>query len=128
LGMWLTDLAALHLVVVALGIDVSIGGSMLVLVGVNVAIALPAAPAHLGTLELGAMVPLELLGVGREQALAFALIYHAMQALPLAGRVGVRFILAPLDGRRAADRERHPGCTPSFTAAGEGDPDGPPNR
>src|SRR5262245_15564651 len=96
--MWSTDLAALELVLVALGVHLPFGGALLVLLAINIAITLPTTPAHVGSFELGALVALQLLGVGREQALAFALVYHAMQALPLAviGLVEMRFILATL--------------------------------
>jgi uncharacterized protein (TIRG00374 family) len=96
--MWLTDLVALQLVVHALGVHVPLGGSMLVLLAVNIAITLPSTPAQIGSFELGAVLALDLMGVGREQALAFALVYHAMQALPLAviGLAEMRFILTTL--------------------------------
>jgi hypothetical protein len=107
LAMWLTDLAALQLVLVALDVQIPFGGSLLVLLAVNVAITLPAAPAHVGSFELGAVVALGLLHVGREEALAFALVYHAMQALPLAiiGLAELRFILATLNRGASASAD-----------------------
>jgi uncharacterized membrane protein YbhN (UPF0104 family) len=103
LVMWATDLLALHLVLVGLHVDAPLGASLLTLLAINVAIALPAAPAHLGSFEFGAVLALHMVGIGREQALAFALVYHAMQALPLAviGLVEMRFITSTL---AAADR------------------------
>jgi uncharacterized protein (TIRG00374 family) len=99
--MWATDLAALELVLLALGIELPPGGPMLVLLAINIAITLPAAPAHLGTFELGALLSLEICGVDRAPALAFALLYHAMQAIPLAliGLAELRFLLRTLDRR-----------------------------
>ena len=41
-----------------------------------------AAPGHLGTFEVGALYSLGFLGVGQDAALAFALVFHAQQALP----------------------------------------------
>jgi uncharacterized membrane protein YbhN (UPF0104 family) len=106
LVMWATDLLALHLVLVALHVDVPLGASLLTLLAINVAIALPAAPAHLGSFEFGAVLALHMVGVSREQALAFALVYHAIQALPLAliGLVEMRFITATLRESEAEPR------------------------
>jgi uncharacterized membrane protein YbhN (UPF0104 family) len=55
---------------------------LLVLLSLNLAIAVPSTPAQVGAFELGASAPLALLGVPPERALAFALLYHVMQALP----------------------------------------------
>ena len=43
----------------------------------------PSTPAKVGALEVGALAALDLLHVASEPALAFALLYHAMQVLPL---------------------------------------------
>jgi uncharacterized membrane protein YbhN (UPF0104 family) len=80
---WLADLGAVLLVMYALDISVPWPGALLVLFVVNVAISLPATPAQLGTLELGALIPLvDILHVAKEPAIAFALVYHATQILP----------------------------------------------
>lgn len=80
---WLIDLGAVLLVLYALDISVPWSGALLVLFVVNVAIALPSTPAQLGTLELGALIPLvDILHVAKEPAVAFALVYHATQILP----------------------------------------------
>jgi glycosyltransferase 2 family protein len=80
---WLLDLVAVMLVMNALEISVPWAGALLVLFVINVAIALPSTPAQLGTLELGALIPLvDILHVAKEPAIAFALLYHATQILP----------------------------------------------
>ena len=86
------------------------GASLLVLMAVNLALVVPfAPPANLGTLELGATLALMEYGVPKEHALAFALVYHLLQVIPigvggltLAGR-------SLLVGRRAAGAPGHPG-------------------
>jgi uncharacterized membrane protein YbhN (UPF0104 family) len=83
LGAWLVDLAQVWLVLHAVHLDLGVPAALLVLFTMNVAIAIPSTPAHVGALELGALVALKLLGVPREQALAFAVLYHAMQIVPL---------------------------------------------
>ena len=80
---WVIDLVAVLLVFYALDISVPWAGALLVLFVINIAIALPSTPAQLGTLELGAVIPLvDILHVAKEPAVAFALIYHATQILP----------------------------------------------
>jgi len=70
----------------------------MVYVAVNVATALPLTPGNLGTFEAGAALPLVALGVGHDAAVAFALVYRAIQWLP------VTFAGAALWVRRAVLR------------------------
>lgn len=80
---WITDLVAVMLVLYALDISVPWAGALLVMFVVNIAISLPSTPGHLGTFELGMLIPLvDILHVPKEPAIAFALLYHATQTLP----------------------------------------------
>lgn len=79
---WMTDLLMIILTMVALGLPASWGTAALVLLAINVAIAIPVAPGHAGTLELGAIAALDILGASRDRAVAFALLYHALQLIP----------------------------------------------
>ncbi|MBI5547025.1 MAG: flippase-like domain-containing protein [Deltaproteobacteria bacterium] len=92
---WVADLAEVWLVLWALGIDLPPAAGLLVLLTLNMAIAVPSTPAQVGTLELGAVAGLTLLKVPDEKALAFALLYHGMQILPLilVGLLDIRFVL-----------------------------------
>ena len=81
--VWSADLGEVMAVLYALDIDLPIAGGMLVLFSLNLTIAIPSTPAQAGALELGAVAALELLHVGHEKALAFALLYHALQVVPL---------------------------------------------
>jgi glycosyltransferase 2 family protein len=80
---WLVDLAMIGLVMWAVGIDLPIGAGVLVLFAINVTIAIPSTPGQLGAFELGAIMSLHLVGVSDEDSLAFALIYHALQIVPI---------------------------------------------
>jgi glycosyltransferase 2 family protein len=75
-GVIVICLAASHIALPA-------ASSLLVLLGVTLALALPSAPAGIGSLELGAVAALRLLGVDDTRAVAFALIYHAIQVVPI---------------------------------------------
>lgn len=81
--VWSADLGEVMAVLYALDIDLPIAAGMLVLFSLNLTIAIPSTPAQAGALELGAVAALELLHVGHEKALAFALLYHALQVVPL---------------------------------------------
>jgi hypothetical protein len=69
----------------AMGLHLPLGASVLVLVAVNLALAVPfAPPGNAGTLEIGATLALVGFQVPKEQALAFALCYHLLQVVPIA--------------------------------------------
>jgi uncharacterized membrane protein YbhN (UPF0104 family) len=80
---WLIDVSAILTVLWALRVGPSLGRALVVLLLVNVAIAIPAAPGQVGSHELGSTVALELLGVPSGQAVAFALVFHATQLAPV---------------------------------------------
>ena len=80
---WAADLTAVLLVLHAVGIDVPIAGGMLILFTFNLAVAIPSTPGQIGTLQVGALVATNLLGIPEEPALAFALLYQLMQIIPL---------------------------------------------
>jgi len=83
LGAWTSDFCCVLFVLVSVGIHVPPAVGLLILLGVNVAILIPATPGNLGSLEIGAAAALDLVGVPREAAFAFAILYHAVQAIPL---------------------------------------------
>lgn len=76
------DALAAFAVMHALHIELSLLAAALVVFFIDFSNALPAAPGHLGTFEVGALYSLGFLGVGQDAAFAFALLFHAQQALP----------------------------------------------
>jgi hypothetical protein len=104
MGAWAIEVAMVFVTLVALHLPVpSIATAALVLVAVNVAALVPGLPANIGAFEMAAMLALASVGVGREAALAFAIVYHASHTIPvtLLGLVGLhrasRPAPAPLD-------------------------------
>jgi uncharacterized membrane protein YbhN (UPF0104 family) len=81
---WLCDLAMMRLVIYAVGLSVEPGATLLMMLFINLAIAVPISPGNAGTQELGAVLALTLTGASREGALAVALIHHACQTIPMA--------------------------------------------
>jgi uncharacterized membrane protein YbhN (UPF0104 family) len=92
-----TDAVAIVICLAALHLHVPAATSLLVLLAVTLVLALPSAPAGMGSLELGAVAALRLLGVDEARALAFALVYHAMQVVPVT-------VLGMYEVRRATRR------------------------
>jgi glycosyltransferase 2 family protein len=81
--VWLLDLASVLLVMSAVRMSSTIASALLVLLFVNLAIAIPASPGQIGAHELGAVTALRIQGVAPEQAVAFALLYHGVQLVPV---------------------------------------------
>lgn len=81
--VWAADLGEVAAVLYAVDIHLSVPAWLLILFSLNLTITVPSTPAQVGALELGALAALNLLNVGHEAALAFALLYHALQVFPL---------------------------------------------
>jgi uncharacterized membrane protein YbhN (UPF0104 family) len=80
---WTADLVAVTLVLHAVGITIPIGGAMLILFTFNLTVAIPSTPGQIGALQVGALAATSLMHIPKEPALAFALLYQAMQIMPL---------------------------------------------
>jgi uncharacterized membrane protein YbhN (UPF0104 family) len=80
---WVADVILIMVVLYALGLPIRIEAALLVIFAANVAIAIPAAPGNVGSLELGVGFALTRLGVPEERAAAFAIVYHGVQLATL---------------------------------------------
>jgi glycosyltransferase 2 family protein len=96
--VWAADLGEVMAVLYAVDVHLPVAAGILILFSLNLTIMVPSTPAQVGALELGALAALELLHVGHEQALAFALLYHTLQVIPLIA-VGLIFELRLVLGR-----------------------------
>lgn len=81
--VWSADLAMITLVAHAVGIALSVPDALLILFTLNLAITAPSTPGSVGALEVGVLAATRLLGIADEPALAFALLYHSLQIVPL---------------------------------------------
>jgi hypothetical protein len=77
------EIALVGVTLDALGIALGLGDWLAVLGAVNLAIALPSTPAHAGAIEAGAALGLIAVGVGHDDAVAFAVLYRVVQWLPV---------------------------------------------
>lgn len=102
---WCVDWLLIELVLAALDLHLAPILGLLVLFVLNLAIAIPSTPGQMGVLELGASSGLMALGVPQDQALAFGLLYHAAQVLPLLVYLLIdgRFVWHMLGGMRQAN-------------------------
>ena len=66
-----------------MGIDAPDHAGIAVMVMVALAVAAPGPPGFLGTFQAGCIAALALYGVGKEQALSYSIIMHAIQAAVL---------------------------------------------
>lgn len=96
--VWAADLGEVMAVLYAVDIHLPIAAGLLILFTLNLTIMVPSTPAQVGALEVGALAALDLLHVGHEAALAFALLYHALQVVPLIA-AGLIFELRLVLGR-----------------------------
>jgi predicted dehydrogenase/uncharacterized membrane protein YbhN (UPF0104 family) len=84
LAAWVLEITVVTLTLRAFHLEVPLGVSLLVLMAVNLALVVPfAPPANLGSLEVGATLALMQSGVPKERALAFAIVYHLLQVIPI---------------------------------------------
>jgi glycosyltransferase 2 family protein len=81
-------------------IDEGFAAALLVLVATNLVLVLPASPAGLGAFEAAAVLALAAYGVEREQALSYALVLHAVNALPFIAIGWLALWLSTRRGRR----------------------------
>jgi glycosyltransferase 2 family protein len=64
-------------------LDLPFGAGVTVLAFVGVGISVPSAPGYVGVFHWAATAALEVFGVPRSTALAYALIYHASAIVPI---------------------------------------------
>jgi hypothetical protein len=80
---WTCETAMIVLAARAMGLQISFPLATVVLLGINLAMALPSTPASAGPFEGATVAVLMFAGVGKGPALAFALFYHALQVIPV---------------------------------------------
>jgi uncharacterized protein (TIRG00374 family) len=97
---WLLLAASGWLLFHSTGIDEGFAAALLVLVATNLVLVLPASPAGLGAFEAAAVLALAAYGIQREQALSYALVLHALNAIPFVVIGYVALLLSTRRGRR----------------------------
>jgi uncharacterized protein (TIRG00374 family) len=80
--VWLAPILRAYLCFAALGLDLPLMAGVAVLVLVSMGSMIPSAPGYIGTTQYACVVSLAIYGVGRGEALAFSVVFHATQLLP----------------------------------------------
>lgn len=83
IAIWMVETMMVIICAKALGMVISAPLSIVTLVGINLALAVPSTPANVGPFEAGVVVVLTSAGFAKPEALAFGLIYHLVQILPV---------------------------------------------
>jgi uncharacterized protein (TIRG00374 family) len=80
---WACEIAMVVVCARAIQLRVTPDLAIVILLGINLALALPSTPASVGPFEGGVVLVLTLAGWAKGPALAFALLYHAVQVVPV---------------------------------------------
>ena len=81
--VWVFEMSMVMLCARAIHLTVGPALAMVTLLGINLAMALPSMPASAGAFESGATLVLVLSGIPKGSAIAFALLYHVIQVVPV---------------------------------------------
>jgi uncharacterized protein (TIRG00374 family) len=81
--IWLLMGASNYFVFVAFGFDLPLEASYFLLVVVSISILVPSSPGFVGVYHAGTVFTLTQYGIGKEEALSFALVLHAAQYIPI---------------------------------------------
>jgi len=99
-AMWLCSALGFLAIGYAAGLSIPIWSPLLLVFVVCVAILLPSSPGFVGVMEAACVVALSLLGVDGARGLAYGILYHLSQILPLiilGSYFAVRAHLRPAD-------------------------------
>jgi glycosyltransferase 2 family protein len=81
--IWTVNAAGLHATFLAFSLDLPFHASFFTLATIAVALVLPAAPGHVGTLQFGTVAGLTLFGVAPDVALSVSIVYHFANTVPI---------------------------------------------
>jgi uncharacterized membrane protein YbhN (UPF0104 family) len=118
LGMKAAELLGILAVQRALGVEVELGVSLLVLASVAVATMLSVSPANLGIYEASAFAAYRLGGIPVETGAALALVQHAVFLVPA---TGIGWALLTWRGIRELETARRPPAPEPAPVEGTGD-------
>jgi hypothetical protein len=108
--VWATALAVIHILLVALDINIPLRASLLVLIALQAGVSLPSAPAKIGVFEFACVLALSIFGITQANSLSYGILLHAILFLPII-MLGLIFywvlVLKPKpgDGRQAIEED-----------------------
>jgi glycosyltransferase 2 family protein len=90
LASWFVFAASFWVLAIGFGFDVGYAGGVLVLVATSLVLVIPSLPGAIGTFEAAALVALTAYDVDESEALAYAVVLHALNFLPF---VAIGYVL-----------------------------------
>lgn len=82
-SIWAAAALTNHVILLAMGIELPVTASLLLLIALQLVFSLPGAPGKLGTFELTCIVSLAVFGVQQPLALSYGILLHALAYLPV---------------------------------------------
>jgi uncharacterized protein (TIRG00374 family) len=79
---WLIFAASFWLLSIGFDLGIDYAGGMLVLIATSLVLVIPALPGAIGTFEAAALVALSAYGIDDSEALAYAVVLHALNVIP----------------------------------------------
>jgi hypothetical protein len=83
LTIWTVNAAGMLATFYAFSLDLPFQAAFFVLATIAVALVLPAAPGHFGTLQFGTVAGLALFGVATDVAVSLSFVYHFANTIPI---------------------------------------------
>ena len=83
IAIWILMGLSNYFVFISFGFDLPLTASYVLLVVVSISILIPSTPGFVGVYHAGAVWTLTAYGIGKENALSFALVLHAAQFIPI---------------------------------------------
>lgn len=80
---WFIQGLLVYMTQAAFNVHLPVWGIILVLTAVNLAIAIPSTPGHIGTFEFACILAYQALGVDKNSALLIGIAYHMLQVIPV---------------------------------------------
>jgi uncharacterized protein (TIRG00374 family) len=80
--VWLVPILRAYLCFAALDLELPLIAGVSVIVLVSLGSMIPSAPGYIGTTQYACVISLAIYGIGRDEALAFSVLFHATQLLP----------------------------------------------
>jgi glycosyltransferase 2 family protein len=108
---WLVLAVGFWLVTIAFDLGLSYGAGLLVVIAVGLGMVLPSSPAALGVFEAATVLALAAYGIPDSEAVSFALVLHALNALPFL--VLALVLLRPYRGLVSLTRQGDAASTPA---------------
>lgn len=89
--IWLVDVAAIYMLLLSFGFNLSVMASFVLMIILIVGIAIPTGPGYIGNWHYACVLALSLFGLAKADALSFAVVYHFL-SMVIVVVLGVPFL------------------------------------